>query len=156
MEEQIRALLAPIAREYGVDVLQVSLGGGHHRQLLRVIVDKTGGVNCEAIERISRALSLQLDAADLIRGRYHLEVSSPGFNWPLTTEADFHRHEGEWLKVSMADGSSLEGKNLGAAEGGFRLLDEQGTEQCLSMHEVVKVVRAVNWKETAAKRKKRK
>ncbi len=146
MEDRIRELLAPIVYELGVEVLKVSLGGGHHRQLLRVVVDRTEGVSCETLGQISRALSLQLDAVNLIRGRYHLEVSSPGLDWPLTGEADFRRHKGEILRVCFEDGTSLTGKNAGPCRGGVRIQDDGGRVVDIVMDEVVKIVRVVDWK----------
>jgi ribosome maturation factor RimP len=149
VEAQIAELLAPIAEELGLDVLKVSLGGGHHQQLLRVVVDAAGGVPFELLTRASRALSLQLDAADLIQGRYRLEVTSPGLDWPLTTEADFRRHEGELLKVVFADGTTLIGGNLGACEGGVRLGLEDGSERAVALGEVARIVRSIDWKRAA-------
>jgi len=147
VEERIRVLLAPIASELGVDVLKVSWGGGGHRQLLRVVVDRAGGVSCEILERVSRALSLQLDAEGLIHGRYDLEVSSPGLDWPLADAADFRRHVGEILRVSFEDGGTLVGVNLGPCEGGVRIRDEQGRERRIRMQEVSRIVRVVDWKQ---------
>jgi len=146
VEEDVRELLALIARDFGVDVLDVRLAGRYRHQRLRVIVDQTGGVSSDTLTAISRALSLQLDAADPIAGRYELEVSSPGLDWPLTTAADFHRHVGERVKADFPDGSSLSGRNLGAVEGGFRLLDDAGREHRISLSEVVRVRRQVDWK----------
>jgi len=154
IEARIRSLVEPIAEELGLEVLKVSLGGGRHSQLLRIIVDRAGGVDSDDLERISRGLSLQMDAADVIAGRYRLEVTSPGLDWPLQEEADFRRYQGEWIRVSFADGRSLEGTNLGPVDGGFRLADAGGGEQTVSMNEVNKVVRAVNWKEVSRKQKK--
>ena len=149
MEERIAELLAPIAEELGLDVLKVSLGGGHHQQLLKVVVDAPGGVPFELLTRASRGLSLQLDAADLITGRYRLEVTSPGLDWPLTTEADFRRHQGELLKVLFADGSALTGENLGPCEGGVRLGLENGSERDVTLAEVARIVRSIDWKRAA-------
>jgi len=149
-------MLMPVARELGVDVLKVSLGGGDHQQLLRVIVDQTGGVPFESVERISRALSLQLDAEDIIRGHYRLEVSSPGLNWPLESEADFNRHTGEMLQVCFEDGSSLTGENLGSCESGVRIRNADGNEQNVDVREVAKIVRTVEWKRTSTLKKKKK
>ncbi|HXH71511.1 MAG TPA: ribosome maturation factor RimP [Mariprofundaceae bacterium] len=153
MEARIRSLVEPIARELGVEVLQVNLGSGGHSQMLRVVIDKRGGVDSDTLERISRGLSLQLDAEDLIAGQYRLEISSPGLSWPLTTAADFARYEGEWVKVMFPDGDSLEGTNLGPVEGGFRLQDADG-EHTFAMAEVAKVTRAINWKAVSGKKKK--
>ncbi len=143
----------PVAREMGVDVLKVSLGGGGHQQLLQVIVDQAGGTPFDHLVSISRALSLQLDAEDLIRDRYHLEVSSPGLDWPLREEEDFRRHTGEMLRLCFEDRSDLLGENLGPCDGGVRIRDAQGNEHEVAVHGCVKIVRAVEW-EYASKKKK--
>jgi len=146
VEARIAELLAPIAEELGVDVLKVSLGGSHHHQLLRVVVDTAGGVPFESIARISRALSLQLDAEDLIAGRYQLEVTSPGLDWPLESEADFKRHQGEMLKVLFTDGSKMVGENMGLDEAGLHLRLEKGGEKLVVLSEVARIERTIDWK----------
>jgi len=153
MEARIRSLAEPIARELGVDILQVSLGSGGHSQLLRIVIDKRGGVDSDVLERLSRGLALQLDADDPIAGQYRLEITSPGLSWPLQTEGDFIRHEGEWLKVMFPDGSALEGTNMGPVEAGFRLKAADG-EHDISLADVAKVTRAINWKAVSGKKKK--
>jgi len=162
LESEIESLLLPITDELGLDVLKVSLGGGGRSQLLKVVVDQAGGVGADALARVSRGLALQMDAEDLIKGAYHLEVTSPGLDWPLQTEADFKRYQGEWIKVSFLEGTSWEGRNLGSVdtEGDsvtdvrFRLLIEakkarDNREEVISMNEVQKVVRAINWSEVS-------
>ncbi|MDX8402173.1 MAG: ribosome assembly cofactor RimP [Mariprofundaceae bacterium] len=155
-------MLQPIADELGVEVLKVSLGGGAHRQVLRVIIDKAGGVDSDALERISRGLALQLDAEDPIAGRYQLEVSSPGLDWELEDEADFRRYQGEWIKVFLLEGDSIEGRNLGpcdvAGNAGFKLGIEavkarDSEERLYALSEVAKVVRAINWKDISRRKK---
>ncbi|TLS66791.1 ribosome maturation factor RimP [Mariprofundus erugo] len=155
MEEKIEALLKPITDELGVDVIKVSLGSGGHSQLLRVTVDKAGGLDSDVLTSISRALALQLDAEDPIKGVYRLEVSTPGLDWPLQTKADFDRHADEWVKVVFPDGSSQEGRNLGAVDdGSFTLLVDGGKrvgeqERVVALADVSKVIRAINWKEVS-------
>ena len=158
MDSKIRSLLEPIADELGVDILKVSLGGGGRNPLLKVVVDRAGGVNSEVLERISRGLALQLDAEDLVSSAYRLEVTSPGLDWPLETVADFERYKGEWIKVSFFEGTTQEGRNLGPVEAegdvSFTLLIEakksrDNREEVISMAEVNKVVRAINWKDVS-------
>ena len=158
MEDQIALLLQPITDELGVDILSVSLGSSHSNRLLRVVVDKAGGVDADTLARISRGLSLQLDAEDLIRGRYRLEVTSPGLDWPLQNASDFRRYKGEWIKVCFQDGTSQEGTNLGPFEDeeefnfGLQIEEKKGTqttERRIAMNEVSKVVRSINWKEVS-------
>ncbi len=146
MEEDVRELLAPIARDFDVDVLEVQLAGHPRRQRLRIIVDQAGGVSSDTLTAISRALSLQLDAADLIASRYELEVSSPGLDWPLATAADFRRHIGERIKADFPDGSSLSGRNIGPEGEGFWLQDDGGNRHHIGFAEVVRVRRQVDWK----------
>ncbi|MFQ5518914.1 MAG: ribosome maturation factor RimP [Mariprofundus sp.] len=160
MEETIQSLLQPITDELGIDILKVSLGSGGHSQLLRVVVDCAGGINSDGLERVSRGLALQLDAEDLIKGAFRLEVTSPGLDWPLETVADFKRHQDEWIKVLFMDGTSQEGRNLGPAEAEhevcFNFLIEakktrDNRQEVVSMAEVQKVVRAINWKDVSRK-----
>jgi len=161
-EAVIESLLQPITDELGVEILNVSLGGGGRSQKLRVVVDRAGGIDSTGLERISRGLALQLDAEDLIKGAFHLEVTSPGLDWPLQNEADFRRYQGEWLKVFFMDGSSQEGRNLGPVESdqGVRFLlqieaqkSRDHRQLVVDMDEVSKVVRAINWKEVSRKGK---
>lgn len=162
LESRILALLQPIADEIGVDVLKVSVGGSGRSQILRVVIDKRGGVDSDALERISRGLALQLDAEDPIAGRYRLEVTSPGLDWELETPDDFSRYQGEWIKVFLIEGGSIEGRDLGpcdvAGEKGFKLgIEAVKAKDCgqrlYSMNEVAKVVRAINWKEVSRRNK---
>jgi len=154
LETKIELLLKPITDELGVDIIKITIGGGH-TPALRVIVDKAGGVDSGALERISRGLALQLDVEDPIKSAFRLEVSTPGLDWPLTTPADFERHCGEWLKVMFVHGESLEGRNLGpAGDDDFTLQVDGGKKNddrqlLVKMSEVQKVIRAINWKEVS-------
>jgi len=145
IEARIARLAQPIAEELGVDVLQVHLGGAGASQLVRVIVDRAGGVDADTLARISRGLSLQLDVEDLIPGRYRLEVSSPGLDWPLTEASDFRRHLGEWIAVTLVDGRKLEGWNRGLSDGVIALEDAAGREHRIALADAAKVRRAINW-----------
>lgn len=166
-ETLVESLLQPIADEIDVDILKISLGGGGGSQLLRVVVDRAGGVDSDDLERISRALALQMDVEDLIKGAYRLEVTSPGLEWPLESAADFNRYRDEWIKVFYIDGTTMEGRNLGPAESEaesqeglcFRLREEDANsarsrEHEVMMRDVSKVVRAINWKDVSRKGKK--
>jgi len=164
LESEIEALLQPITDELGLDILKISIGGGGRNQLVKVVVDRPGGVNADGLSRVSRGLALQLDAEDLIKSAYMLEVTSPGLDWPLQSEADFTRYQGEWIKVSFIDSTSWEGRNLGpvkrseeekdSKDVSFTLLIEakkarDNREEVISMAEVQKVVRAINWAEVS-------
>jgi hypothetical protein len=72
---------------------------------LRVYIDKPGGINIDDCERLSREFSDLLDREDFILQAYILEVSSPGLDRPLKTEADFRRYAGELLEVLLLPGA---------------------------------------------------
>jgi len=146
LESKVLELLTPITDELGVDVLRVRIGGSGSSQLVQVLVDRKGGVDSDTLARVSRGLALQLDVEDLIPGKFRLELSSPGLEWPLQTAADFDRYEGEWIRVTFEEGEPIEGDNLGPDRDGF-LIQERGSEpRYFALSEVKRVVRAVDWK----------
>ncbi len=69
--------------------------------LLRVYIDKEGGVGIDDCARVSRQLSAVLDVEDPIAGRYSLEVSSPGLDRPLFEKAHFERFAGHRIKLVL-------------------------------------------------------
>jgi len=156
IESIIKTLAEPIVAELDVDLMGVVLGGGKETRLVRVVVDKKGGVSLEELRRLSRGLSLQLDAEDLISGKYHLEISSPGLDWPLTTARDFARYEGGWLRISFGDGRPvLEGENLGLnADGDLRVAGLTG-ESVVNLEETSKIIRTVNWGKASGRGRKK-
>lgn len=107
MGESPAAVIREIAdREAGsqdVEVLAVDLKGSGSRQLVRVVVDRKGGVPLDVCQRISQGMSRELDAVDPIGGRYTLEVSSPGLDWPLADRAAFDRVEGRDVLIHRRD-----------------------------------------------------
>jgi ribosome maturation factor RimP len=149
LESKVAELVTPIAEELGVDILRVRIGGPGANQLVQVLVDRKGGVDSDTLARISRGLALQLDVEDLIKGKFRLELSSPGFEWPLETPADFDRYEGDWIKVVFEEGEAIEGANLGPDQEGF-LIQERGCEpRYFAQSEVKKVVRSIDWKKAS-------
>ncbi|MDX8404499.1 MAG: ribosome assembly cofactor RimP [Mariprofundaceae bacterium] len=161
LESKVFELAAPIANELEIDGLRIRIGGSRSNQLVQVLVDCKGGVDSNALARISRGLALQLDVEDLIKGKFRLQLSSPGFDWPLETAADFERYRNDWIKVTFEEGSehggAIEGENLGpeiGSEGEGFLIQEQGCEpRYFAQSEVKKVVRAVNWKKVSSEKK---
>ncbi len=158
LEQKIFELARPVASDVGVELLEVTLGGGARTPRVRVVVDRAGGVTTEELERVSRGVSLLLDVEDPLGGAYLLEVSSPGLDWPLTTEADFVRYEGSRLAVLTVDGEKIEGRNLGCVDGVLRLLvpgkgrRAPEKERMFDMRNVARVVRTVDWKDDRLRR----
>ena len=98
--DRVRELVAPLAHAVSVDLYDVE----HHGGTVRILVDSDGGVDLDALARLSRSVSRALDDHDLIDGRYTLEVSSPGLERPLRTPDHFRRAAGSEVKVKTLPG----------------------------------------------------
>jgi ribosome maturation factor RimP len=97
--EKVRQLAAPLAAQEGMELVDVEFGGGGGRQILRLYIDRAGGVSLEDCTSVSRALSAALDVEDPLEGAYDLEVSSPGLDRPLRTAEHFEKVKGSKVRV---------------------------------------------------------
>lgn len=93
--DRVRELVLPIVAERQLELYDVELAGG----VLRVVVDRDGGLDLDALSDATRAVSRALDAADLMSGRYTLEVTSPGLERKLRTPEHFAKAIGETVKI---------------------------------------------------------
>ena len=121
----IREMAERIAKSEGLKVVDVELKGGRSNALLRVYIDKPGGVSHADCTLVSEQLSAILDVEDPIPGRYTLEVSSPGLDRKLTKPSDFAYFVGRRarlvLKEPVAEQKVLEGRLAGFENGRVRL-----------------------------------
>ena len=99
VEARLQAIADAAARSRGVDLIELGYHRSGRRQVVRIFVDKVGGVTIDECAEVSRRISADLDAADVLEGRYTLEVSSPGIDRPLKSAADFRRKVGREASV---------------------------------------------------------
>jgi ribosome maturation factor RimP len=85
----------------GLEIVEVEVKGSGRNQLVRIVIDKPGGVTHADCERVSHEMSAVLDAADLIPSSYHLEVSSPGVERKLKKWQDWERFQGQKARVVL-------------------------------------------------------
>ena len=91
----------------GLDVEAVELTPAGSRRLLRVAVDKDGGVTLDDIADATREVSRVLDDTDAMGEQpYTLEVTSPGVDRPLTLPRHWRRNQDRLVKVTLADGGA--------------------------------------------------
>lgn len=116
----LRELVEPLATAAGLEVWDVETGPG----LVRVLVDRPGGVDLDALGALNTAISHALDAAPPVApaGRYQLEVSSPGIERALRTPAHFERFVGDTVAVKTAPG----GDGPRRVRGALRAVDATG------------------------------
>lgn len=101
VEEKLTSMIDPAVADYGCELVELQLVQRKANALLRVLVDKRGGVTIDDCAALSHQISFLLDASDPLESRYTLEVSSPGLDRPLTTPADFRRKVGETVKLTV-------------------------------------------------------
>jgi ribosome maturation factor RimP len=101
--DELFDILAPALSDLGLELVDLELRSGS----LRVVVDRPGGADLEALSSATRVVSELLDAHDPFPGhRYTLEVSTPGVERPLKTPAHFARAVGEIVTVRTASGDA--------------------------------------------------
>ena len=102
MREILLKLLEPAAEALGYELVELEFHPQGRGGLLRIFIDRTGGVTVDDCEKVSRQVSSVLDVEDPIPGAYTLEVSSPGLDRPLRKETDYVRFAGEQAKLELA------------------------------------------------------
>lgn len=100
--DAVRAIATPIVRSLQLDLVDVECAGQGSRTMLRVFIDKPGGVSVGECEQVHQSLGHALDLEDLIPHAYTLEVSSPGLDRPLKRVEDYRRALGKLVSVKLA------------------------------------------------------
>ena len=111
--EIIRRALIDALTTVGVDLEDLQITTAGRREVVRVVVDRDGGIDLDLIADISRQVAELLDnppLADEIVGTYVLEVSSPGTDRPLTEEKHWRRAERRLVEATLADDSVVTGR----------------------------------------------
>ena len=122
----------------GLDVEAIELTPAGRRRLLRVAVDKDGGVSLDDIADATKEVSRLLDESDVMGEQpYTLEVTSPGTDRPLTLPRHWRRNQGRLVKVTTGDGGSFTGRITAADEDGA-VVDVDGTSRPVTYDEVAK------------------
>lgn len=145
--DRVAAVVAPAVESLGLQLYDVEYAGG----AVRVLVDRDGGVDLDAITAATRALSRALDEADPIATHYTLEVSSPGLERPLRTPDHFAAaaRRGERVAIKLKPG--VEGERrlqglLGDVDAdGVRIRTDDGAEHRLRYDEIEKARTTFEW-----------
>lgn len=109
----LRAAVADVLADAGVDLEDLTVSAAGRRQVVRVVVDRDGGVDLDRVADVSRRVSEVLDRpelADEVPGPFVLEVTSPGVDRPLTLPRHWRRARGRLVEITRADGTTLTGR----------------------------------------------
>jgi ribosome maturation factor RimP len=99
--ERVRQIAERVAADQQVELVQVQIAGTKREMVVRIFIDKEGGVTLEDCSRFSRDVEGVLDVEDPIPARYVLEVSSPGIERELYSVIDFEKFTGQLARVKL-------------------------------------------------------
>jgi len=126
------ALVRPVIEQAGFEFVELATTREQGRKVLRVVVDRPGGVDLDALSQLSATVSRHLDQEGYEDGPYGLEVSSPGIERPLKRPEHFARSVGEQVKVKttapMAGSRTHTGTLVSADEDAIVIATADGDE----------------------------
>lgn len=105
-------------------LVDIVLSGSGSTQKIQVLLDGDEGIDIDQCAAISRALAGELEELDLITDAYILEVSSPGFDFPLQSLRQYQKNVGRIIKVTLNTGKTLKGILLEATEDKVKISEE--------------------------------
>ena len=141
--------LRPIVEQFGCDLEAADITPAGRRRLLRVLVDRDGGISLDDIAEVTRAISKALDADDIMgEGAYTLEVSSPGVDRPLTLPRHWRRNISRLVAVTLTDDTKLTGRIKSASDEAAEL-DVDGKRRSVAYADVAKAKIQIEFNRTA-------
>jgi ribosome maturation factor RimP len=136
--DRLAGVLTDALAAVGLDVEAVELTPAGKRRLLRVAVDKDGGVTLDDIADATREVSRVLDSSDVMGEQpYTLEVTSPGTDRPLTLPRHWRRNQGRLVTVALTDGRAVTGR-ITASDDARAVVDVDGSAEVLAYDAVAK------------------
>lgn len=103
INQKVSSLVEPILLSLGFELVDVEYLSANSRWVLRLFIDKEGGVTIDDCAQVSREIGDLIDIKDIIDHKYVLEVSSPGLNRPLKKDKDFIRAIDKKIKVKLSE-----------------------------------------------------
>lgn len=142
--EDLKALIEPVLHELECELVDVVVRRGASQGLVRVVIDNLSGdgrVSIDNIASASREIEVQLDAADFMSGRHHLEVTSPGLDRTLAREKDFQTAVGSRVNLVTRRPISARKRYKGILKGfadGMVRVEVDGRETQIPFEEIEK------------------
>ena len=123
--DRIRRLIEEVAEGQGYELVDAEFKGAGGNGVLRIFIDKQGGISHHDCELLSEQVGTVLDVEDLIPSSYTLEVSSPGLDRKLVKETDYTRFDGKLARIQtripLNQQKVLRGRLQGLHDGKVRL-----------------------------------
>lgn len=146
--QTIRQVAEPILSEAEAEVVELSWHRQGRQIVIRLLVDKVGGVTIQDCARLNQRIGAALDTEGGGDEPYTLEVSSPGLDRPLTTKRDFERALGEPIQVDCADsirGAQRLSGTLLAVQPDAMVLTTDAGNVTIAFADIRRAVKAIAW-----------
>lgn len=101
MNEKLRKTISEVIEKENYELVDAEYVFENGKNILRIYIDKNGGISHADCEYISERVGFMLDSDGIINESYFLEVSSPGLDRKLTKESDFKRFTGKEAKIKL-------------------------------------------------------
>jgi ribosome maturation factor RimP len=111
---RIQEIAAPILQSHGLELVEAVCVGQGPRTVIRVFIDKPGGITLTDCEQAHRSLSPALDVIDPFPHAYTLEISSPGLDRPLRSVQDYRRLIGKPVTLKLREPIQAQWRLVGA------------------------------------------
>ncbi|EON76991.1 hypothetical protein ADIS_2534 [Lunatimonas lonarensis] len=135
-------------------IVEVKVNQVGYKTVLGILIDADQGVNIDTCAKVSREVSEEIEAKELIPTAYTIEVSSPGVGYPLSSRRQYAKNEGRNLQVVLESGESVEGRLKEVGQTGIVLVVKQKekgkkateTEIALAFNQIKKSTVLVSFK----------
>ncbi|WP_425389419.1 ribosome maturation factor RimP [Ekhidna sp.] len=135
LEEQIKSIAkSAIEDEKELFLVDVKIKGNQGNQKLLVFVDGNNGISIDQCSKISRYIGNELEEHEIMEGKYTLEVSSPGLDFPLSMIRQYSKNIGRSLNIEMVDGEKVEGELIAVKD--EEILIKNKTERSLQIKDI--------------------
>ena len=133
----MRQLVAEAVEGQGYELVEVELKGSGNNSVLRVYIDKPGGISHSDCGLVSEQVGTVLDVEDVIPYKYTLEISSPGLDRKLVRNSDYTRFEGKLAKIQtripLQHQKVFKGRLKGLRDGSVLLELQDGSEMAIPL-----------------------
>ena len=128
--DRVRVIVDPVLFDEGMELVDIEYRRESRGWVLRLYLDKEGGITLDDCTRVSQEVGRILDVEDFIQASYTLEVSSPGLSRRLKTEKDFMKYRGHLIRVKTFDSvenrRQFKGRLLGISENKLEIESDGG------------------------------
>ena len=142
VENDLSGLIEPVLKQEEVELVDLAFRSENGRWVLRILIDKPEGINLGDCAHISRKIEDLIEVEETIQHSYSLEVSSPGLDRPLKSEADFQRFSGKLANLRVKNPQegrrNFKGRIVRCVDGSVAITDSQGNEFLFPLDEIDK------------------